>query len=375
MVSRGLWPCPSPGITQNDVVVSIVAALALASPSGPPALPAQDGTAPRISLHWQAPAQCPTRTDVLAALEPLSGAPVTEGGEADLHVEATVVSGSHGYSLTLVLDGEQEPQTRVLDSEDCAVLGRAAAIVVAVALDPVTAASNWPPAPGSEPTPTAAAPNPTFLEPEPSLLEPELDREPRPKPEATPRPRTSRPRTDSALEYGGGFDVSLAGRVLPGLGVGLAIAPYLGTARVHGRLLAQYRPQRTTSLPGNDDAGAQFQFVSGGARICPNAVPTSFRWRVPLCAGFDVGAVIAEGQGAALSRTDAATSLWAAFALEAGATVQIAPRVSLYGAFELAVSLSRPQFFLDNGGLLHQSARLGPRGMLGLQIHRRRDFP
>lgn len=349
--------------------IAIVAAVLAATSSAPD----QELAQPRVVVQWRAPSKCPAFEDIAGSIEALSGVlPVSSSDAADLDVEATIDEGELGYVLNMTLRREGASRTRKLDAEDCVVLGRAAAIVVAVALDPVRTAASWPraPAPESEPEPQS--------EPE-SQPAPEPKSEPEPEPVRTPESgptpvRALERRAFSRLEYGGAAALAIGGRILPGVGPGFEVAPFMGTARVHVRLPVQVRPFRRATLPDNASAGATFTLVAAGPRVCPNVMPVPHRVRIPLCVGADFGAVVAGGRGPDVRDARDVFSFWASATAEAGANVQLAPRVSAFAAFELAVSLSRPRFFLEGAGLLHETARLGPRGMLGVQFHRRRDL-
>ena len=85
--------------------------------------------------------------------------------------------------------------------------------------------------------------------------------------------------------------------------------------------------------------------------------------------GLDFGAVLAQPRGSAVRNGSAATSFWSAATLEAGVAVRVARVLSVTGAFEAGIALSRPSFRLDGGGALHHVARFAPRGMVGVQVH------
>lgn len=319
---------------------------------------------PRISVRWSAPVGCPDQSSVVEAVRELSGAEVVEEGE-DLTATVEVTTRDAGYELSLSVVTETATRVRVLEAADCQVLVRAAALVVAVALDPVLVVSRWPapaPAPVPEPEP-ASVPAPA---PEPAPVVPE------PAPAPAPAPPQRRGEL-GALEYGVGLNVGVVGLTLPGVGPSFGVAPFVGFERMHLRLGAQYRAPRRETLPRNTDAGARFQLAAGGVRLCPNAMPgRDRRVRIPLCAGVDVGAVFADAEGSAVRNGTSARSFWAAATFEAGVSVQVARFVSLTGGFEAGVALSRPRFSLDGGGQVHRVGRFAPRGIVGAQFHRPR---
>jgi hypothetical protein len=235
-------------------------------------------------------------------------------------------------------------------------------VVIAVAADPIAVVAFMEtPQPEPEPEPQP--------EPEPES-EPEAHRLPKRSASAAPAPPPS-PRPD--LEYGGRLGVGFGGLVLPGAGAGFSGAPFVGVPRFHARLVGQYWLPRRRALPGLRDAGATFQLATGGVRACP--ILQTGRWRFPLCAGVDVGAIIGNGGGSDLEVERSATALWAAVVLEPGVEVTLTPRWGLWAAFEGAISLNRPRFHFDGGGSVHAVGAFGPRGMVGVVVHNRRRIP
>ena len=93
----------------------------------------------------------------------LSGAEVVdessrESVEADLVATGALTLREDGYALSLSVASATHTQVRQLEAADCAVLARAAALVVVVALDPVLVAARLPEpvlesAPEPEPAP------------------------------------------------------------------------------------------------------------------------------------------------------------------------------------------------------------------------------
>ncbi len=337
--------------------------------------------APRVVVRWDAPAGCPDASSVSESIRLLSAAEVLEGDEAagapqegaELVATGSVTLGAEGYGLSLTLASARNTQVRQLEAADCTVLARAAALVVVVALDPVELAMRLP---EREPQPQPElVPNP-----EPAL-EPDPVPAPEPIPEREPEPVAQRERAPplrlnlGPLEYGVGVGIGVSALALPGVGPALDLSPFLGVRRVHARLVAQYRTPRRRALEDNPNAGARFQLAAGGARLCPNVVPRDGRIRVPLCLGIDLGAVIGSARGDNVRNPGDATSFWSAGTLEAGVAVQVARWVSVTAAFEAGIALSRPRFVLEGGGVLHESARFAPRGIVGVQFHRPRAAP
>lgn len=119
----GDWATPCAVLP--GAMLALRAALAAVAPEVPPP-PGE----PR--LEWVAPPQCP---DEARGAEHLARYLGGRALSAPARVELT--AGATGHVATVTVAGA----TRTLHAEDCETLARAAALVVAVSLDPVTAAA------------------------------------------------------------------------------------------------------------------------------------------------------------------------------------------------------------------------------------------
>lgn len=356
---------------------------------GVPAQPSPSTDAPeeptRLRLQWSAPPSCPPEGDARELVEALTGARLVDDGpheaDADVRIEprgAGFVGRVHGRGP----DGEH---TRELAADDCGVLSRALALVVAVGLDAVAVASRSDvadeqealPAPAEsavERGPTAAAqPSATPAEHDIDPASPSADPEalapttPARSSDAAPRSRAGLP---PGLEIGGRVAIGVGGLVLPSAGLGVQGGPYLGTRRVHVHLVAGYWTARTIELLGDRSASADLRLATAGVRGC--GLLERGRVRVPLCAGVDGGAVLARGHGAGLSIGGTARAPWAAVIVQPGVALRVAPWFSVWLAFEGAISLYRPRFRFEGmaaGEDLFVVGPFAPRGFVGIELH------
>lgn len=328
----------------------------------------------RLRLQWSAPPSCPPEGDARQLVEALTGARLVDEGpheaDADVRIEprgAGFVGRVHGRGP----DGEH---TRELVADDCGVLSRALALVVAVGLDAVAVASRSdaandegsavPAEPIVEPDATTPARQPAPLAAPPDALPATPSSR---SSDAAPRSRTGLP---PGLEIGGRVALGVGGLVLPSAGLGVQGGPYLGTRRVHVHVVAEYWTARTIELPGDRIASADLRLATAGVRGC--GVLERGRVRVPLCAGVDAGAVLARGHGAGLSIGGTARAPWAAVIVQPGVALRVAPWLSLWLAFEGAISLHRPRFRFEGmapGEDLFVVGPFGPRGFVGLELH------
>lgn len=98
--------------------------------------------ADRLALAWQAPDECPSRADVRAAVASRLGEAAERAGPA-LRAEARVERDAAGYRLAL----KTEYGERRLAARSCAELAGAAALILALLIDPEADATAPPPAP------------------------------------------------------------------------------------------------------------------------------------------------------------------------------------------------------------------------------------
>jgi hypothetical protein len=91
-----------------------------------------------LVLHWDAPERCPDRAQVLARIR--AHLPREHRAGDRWFARATIAVDGARYRLELVLRGPASEARRSIDGFDCAALADAAALLVALALDPDSAA-------------------------------------------------------------------------------------------------------------------------------------------------------------------------------------------------------------------------------------------
>lgn len=353
--------------------LGVIAALALASPE------TSGSERPGVELRWSAPAGCPERAQVQAWLDELVPEPMLP---QVVRAEITVEQTPGGFGSRLVLDAGTASQTRQLEAPECDLLARANVVVVAVGLDPLAVAEatarHEERSPRSEPRPPAddAVPEPA-RPPADDATAPAEPARPRPTPPTLGRDDAAdaeaRPERPPELELGVRLGGGLEGLLLPGTGLGLVVAPWLGTARLRVRAVAQLWPGRRVAFAPDRDAAGVVQLVSGGVRLCP--VLGRGALRVPLCAGVDGGAVLGRGTGDALTTSLSASAPWAGVVLQPGVELAVARRVSLWAALEGVISLYRPAFAVEGIEGSWTMGAGGLRGLVGIEIHRAREIP
>lgn len=346
------------------MLLASMLALAIATPAGSPADPTAsmqvEDTA--VRLRWTAPPGCPDAEAVHSWILALS--PALPAASAGADAAATVRATGDGYAVDVevVLDADAGTvhTSRTLESDACELLARAAAVIIAVGLDPIAVATNL-----GEAAAKVQKPTTTPVEPEPALTTP---RPAVPEDTDATRPRRRVPR----LEYGIGVGTGVGGLLLPRSGIGVSLAPFVGTRRIHVQTVAQYWLPRQVALDDSRDVRASLQMATAGVRACP--LLSWGRLRLELCAGIDAGAVFGRGRGADLEATSVATDPWAGVVLAPSVRLAVAPRVSVGLALEAVISLYRPRFAIDGiPGDLWTVGAGGLRGLFTVQAHRRRE--
>lgn len=96
---------------------------------------AQSGGPELFRLSWSVPDGCPSDSEVRQELQRLLGASTASpGGRVDATARVNAVNG--GFELEIALGQDDQLRTRRLSAPRCAELGHAAALIVALAIDP-----------------------------------------------------------------------------------------------------------------------------------------------------------------------------------------------------------------------------------------------
>jgi hypothetical protein len=296
---------------------------------------------------------------VLDAVERLA---VPSSADAAWSAHARVDEVDDGFALTLSVDTDRGQTSRSLRSPSCDSLARAAALVIAVDLDPVAVAQGLAESesvPPPLPAPTQAAPDPS------------------PPRRASPpsRPRTPRPPPSPPLDAPPARAVHMGARPEASLGTGLL--PGLGGAAVGGALVlfgarpwrveagGAYRFARTAPADGRDDAGGELWIASAIARGCGVLRPGPLQ--LPICGGLELGAVHGEGFGPAV-QSQSSTQLWVALVPSVAVLWSPRPWVGLYARVEAALSVRRPAVHLDGIGEVYRVGAVGASGSIGVEM-------
>lgn len=303
------------------------------------------------TVTWSAPEGCPDREAVVGRIEAHLGTPLATPRPVVVSARGEVVAASAGYLLRLEVQTESGQRRREIAGGDCRELSNAAALLIAIAIDPGATAPVADAAPGQD---TEAQSDP---EPEP---QPQPQPQPAPQPAPQPEPDSRPRRVSGALRVAGGLAVGPLPRAGPTLSIAGAVRANWFRAEL---ALAHRLARETTSRTG---AGAVAEIGSTAAELAACGVPSLRIVEFPLCLGMEAGALT--GRSREVREPASGAGAWLAARAGGGVIVLPIDRVGLALDLDLVVPLSRPGFVVEGAGQLHQPAAVGFDGVLGLEV-------
>jgi hypothetical protein len=304
-------------------------------------------TPPHIALRYSAPDACPDDAQLVASVEGFLGQPLREAREQQLSANVTVQGGAAGFAAKLTFTSPRGTEERFAEDADCSKLAEAAALLVALAIDPERvqarqAAAEAPESPKTEPGPPAPPPP-----------EPPARSEPCPAPPPPPPPAKQRHAVAGVSALVG---VGVMPQVAPGLGVDFGAR--LGAWQVE--LVGSYWPHGSADVAAAAPASIELSLATAGLRAC-RVLPSS-SWTLLGCGQAELGDMAGSGQ-----QVDAAHTRHALFS-DAGALVvaqysQIEP--APWAGLSAAWVLRRPPFGLGGPGGSNEAFRPSQVAILG----------
>lgn len=303
-----------------------------------------------LTLDWDAPAECPKAAWVEASVRRLLSTPPSD----PLQVRAVVRPDGSEWVVDLRFEGAARG-TRRLRAASCESVARAAALIVALALDPQAAAL------ASEEMAQAEAPRSV-----PPVVPP-----PPPAPPSPPtRPVRSSPvaHATRARIHGHGFvAAALEHGYVPGVVPAAIVGGGVGARLWRADLLVQIAPFASGALEDRPRYGADFSVLAAELRGC---VGPAWTWlALEGCAEFRGTHVTGHGTGL----TESYRAHAALFALGAGVLVRIPSRTRLAAeaSVDTSVPFTRPSFVLlegDREQAIHRVPMLTARATLGVSL-------
>ncbi|WP_441288415.1 hypothetical protein ACSRUE_41705 [Sorangium sp. KYC3313] len=327
---------------------SILPALIVAAgllPARALAAPAEPRT---IDLRWEAPAGCPPVDEVRSEIARLLG---TSEQRLPIEVEIAIArERDERYRLDLRIRAPA-PGERVIRGDDCASMSRAAALIVAMSIDPdavARSAAAQPAPPQAIAAPAAGAPRP-----------------PPPAPRRPP-PAAARPSAASERDVEGALWVSaqIEQALVPTIGVGLAAGGGLRSGWFRADGAAGVVPSSSGHIAGLA-AGAEFRLWFLEVDAC--ARPFERPLRVYVCALGRQHWLRSRGRDV----DEPFTLTTPIFAAGLGTLLEwrVAAPVSVEGALHAVVPLRRPRFVVENlDGVVYRPPVAGLSARLGLAL-------
>jgi hypothetical protein len=351
------------------------AALALAAGSTAPA----HATARHVSLRWNAPDSCPDDAALLDRVEGYLGQRLAEALDQQLAVSIHVLQAPDGFSAKLGFVTPGGRQERFLEHPECDKLMEAAALLVALAIDPErvrarqeVGASNGsgaagvaadgsgtePGADSSKPAPEGSPAPPTVSSsaPLPANMSPAV---------AQP-PADDGHRVHPSSAIGSTLAVvALAGvGTVPGFAPGVAAELGLRRGLFRAALVGRYWLPSTSEVAGAAPASIELSLATAGVRAC--VLPRAGQWTLLGCAGADVGSMSGSGHNVSSERpqSDLFVALEGSLAL-AYSRAQLAPLAGL----AITLPVRKPRFGVLRDGIEIEGYRpngVGLAGFLGV---------
>lgn len=302
-------------------------------------VPAEAAVEQDAPLRWVAESpSCPQAPQIREAVVELAG---RWPRRDELQVEAFLQPQEQHWQLTLTLVLGEKVHRQELEAESCSALARAAALIIAVSIDPVASASV-----ARVSIPLEAVP--------PRVVE---EAEPTP-PAEEPRPMPAPPPRRAVPFVGGGWAVSTGMTPGPSSGPTLAVGLSLDHSRLE--LMGRYVLRRTAT---DSNGRAPIQAGVVAARACLTSGPGNVRGL--LCAGLEAGALRADGRGFSNPRTRH-FPLFAGL-VRGGIRWRFSPRWAVAADVEGSVSAVDAEVRAGDSTLF-ETPRIGVRGLLGVEI-------
>jgi hypothetical protein len=309
-----------------------------------------------LDLEWLAPPPCPDVAYVRAGVAGLLAGSSETGSRVGAVARVTSTAGEWSLDLTITRDGNVAHRT--MKAASCPAVADAAALILALTIDPVHA-SLQARAPSSSPPdggPLDAAHPPGVASALPLPLPPPLPlpapAPPPPAPPPAPPPRAPPPRAPPSaaprarLEVGikASADADLGSIPGPALGIEGGLSLLYGRVRLEG--FGAYWPGETATAAISGAQGslrATVHLAEGGFLGCYLALKTA-RWELGPCLGLELGSLSGSALLPPTASPTSASTLWSAARGDVRLSLRVVRRFALVLGVGVAVPLSRSPF-------------------------------
>jgi hypothetical protein len=292
-----------------------------------------------LVLDWQGPDDCQEAPRVTTEVQRLLGG---ESSASKLAARASVERTGRRWHLLLRMERAGHATVRELDAESCGAAADAAALILALTIDPSRALGDEGVADGGREPPTRPPPESGGGEGDAGVL-------------VLPEGGTLSPSADSGGGGLGGFLIAVAATdtgTLPrtafgvGGGLGFALAPF----RVEATLA--YWPAVSAEVATTPSRGGSFSMLVTELHGCALAEVSFLSFGG--CGGLGFTSMKAEAFGVTTPISAGAT--WSSFVADALVVGRLSRLFSLRVNAGLTVPFARPTFEIAGLGLVHQPA-------------------
>lgn len=307
-------------------------------------VPSTVSAQPPLELSWRAPAECPQRAALLEQIRKLLGTSSIKAGT--VHANGEIQKDDDGFELRLRIEDDSAGGERRLHAPQCAELGGAAAVALALLLNdeadddatdvevtPLDGAKDGRAGTSEE----KSAPDAGKLE---TPVRP-LDEDPPPSEEAAPR--AWQLLLTAPLAVGG---LGPLPQPTWGAGLGLGIESAGWSLRALGQWSAEQNV--TAEVTGY---GAQARRLSAGLWACRELA--GGRWSLAPCLEVTVAHLHATGYGPYLRR-QSQSEAWVGLGAGAIGRIRVFSWLAAMVGASAQVELSRPRIVLDGVGPVRQ---------------------
>lgn len=305
-----------------------IALLVLADAAGAVAQPASSP----VSLTWNAPADCPSREQVLAEVARVLGG--SQKGRIPAIARADVVRTDTGrWQAALSVEARDAHSERNLEAESCEAIASGAALIVAVAVE------------GGVPPPAP--------------------------PVSTPKAPVAAPAESAGSSHASQLLVAAAGVIDDGTmpliagGGEAALGWSYATPRWRVRALAgaSYFPSETKILVGGE--GGDFTLRAASARLCASIARGPFD--IGPCLGGEIDSMSGSGFGPAIRPLER-NPVWGSAVGTVLASWSLAGPIAVFARADGIVPPARPTFGLPPHSDVHQPSLPAWRVALGVEL-------
>ncbi|MDC0740202.1 hypothetical protein [Polyangium mundeleinium] len=346
-----------------------------------------------VRLRWSAPEGCPTAEVVSAEVDRLLGG---RGAQAEpLDVTAEVKRDEAGrFRVRLETRSEEGPRTREVEASSCAALGEAAALIIAMMIDPDVIAEPPPEVPPTTRTEARIAPSPpattrteAHITPSPpatTRTDTRIGSSPPPHDPnrsayrfqpSPPRPEPIRVSLSkvplSVSSQPPPPPMALSVRALadagtfptPTLALGAAISLFVGRYRLEAGLT--YLPTRTFPLPTLGTATGDIDLTLAHVGACA-AFFRRPRFELGPCVAFEAGRI--QSSSAGVSSPGQGAAPWLALSAGGRLAWTFARPVALVVGLGAGVPIVHPDLVVDGLGTVHRASPVVGRAELGFEV-------